>query len=557
MLTKGNVFLISLLSAALISACGGGSSTPEPVIPIEETPEPKPEVTPEDPPKEDPPQEEPPKEETPKGVAVSGNFTLQAETYVSSGGDGDIQTGNGDIVNWFNAGDYIEFEVNIDKAGHYEVTYRAASPSTNAIAELSVTNAQNSGLVAVGRTNISTGDWSVFEDAKGDDSFNIWHEGLNTIRITGVGSSDFQFNTDYIEFARIGDVDTSVDTDGDGVIDLHDDCNDTLVGSEVNNEGCAIEQVDSDNDGITDNVDLCLNTPNTVIADSTGCIYTSENIDVTKINPSLPSFLLFDNTTPAGKKWQKVESLSDEFNGEFDTAKWARSYWNYGVPNFNRSENSGVENGNLWIKATLAPDHETNERWFQTARVDSKAKMKFPVYTESRIRAASISAYNTYWLNNGDAQNRDEIDIIENNANPSFSGTSSNGQFVYDDYPWHMASQYFIVKNGVTERRSGDSDNRSDLSSNNLLRGVAWDDDYHVFGAWWKDQNTVQFYLNGEAVGSVQTTQPFTLEQKILFDLWTEDSAWVGGLPDKNSLLNNSLNTMYVDWVRTWKLIDE
>ena len=78
-----------------------------------------------------------------------------------------------------------------------------------------------------------------------------------------------------------------------------------------------------------------------------------------------------------------------------------------------------------------------------------------------------------------------------------------------------------------------------------------------MFGAWWKDEHTVQFYLNGEPVNSVTSTQAFTLEQNIIWDLWTQDSNWVGGLPEKSELLDDNNNTMKIDWVRTWKLVDE
>ncbi|MDU0354689.1 family 16 glycosylhydrolase [Paraglaciecola aquimarina] len=273
-------------------------------------------------------------------------------------------------------------------------------------------------------------------------------------------------------------------------------------------------------------------------------------IDVNTADSALPSFVSFDNTTPAGKMWQKVDNMSDEFDF-WDESKWLKTTWNYGgTPVFMRNENSGVSGGMLWIKATL--DDTSDDQWFETSRVRSKAKIKFPIYTEARIKTAHISAYNTFWLNNGDSNNRDEIDIIENNSNPSYTGAK------YDNYPYEMHSQYFIVKAGVTERDGDDnpSDNR-ELSAGNTLKGVPWNEEFHVYGAWWKDKNTVQFYLNGEEVNFVTSTQDFTLEQHIIFDLWTQDSSWVGGLPEKEELLNNDINTMEIDWVRTWSLVDK
>ncbi|WP_158969544.1 beta-agarase [Paraglaciecola sp. L3A3] len=267
-------------------------------------------------------------------------------------------------------------------------------------------------------------------------------------------------------------------------------------------------------------------------------------IDVNKADPNQPSFTSFNDQTPKGMVWQKVARLSDEFD-HWDAKKWTKTNWNYGNTPVNMlDKNSGVSDSNLWIKATL--NDKSEDRWFETSRVRSIAKIKFPMYTESRIKTAHISAYNTFWLNNGNVNNRDEIDIIENNSNPS-------RDYVNEDYPWQMSSQYFVVKNGQTERAKGNFDNRN-LSAANTLKGVKWNDEYHVVGAWWKDAHNVQFYLNGESAGSIKTKKLFTLELHLIWDLWTQDSSWVGGLPKKTDLLDDSINTMKIDWVRTWRL---
>lgn len=81
---------------------------------------------------------------------------------------------------------------------------------------------------------------------------------------------------------------------------------------------------------------------------------------------------------PEGFKWEKVESLSDEFD-YWDATKWHRSLWNYDVPVQMVAENSGVDNGLLWIKATL---DDGKERWFKTSRVMSNTRISYPMYTE-------------------------------------------------------------------------------------------------------------------------------------------------------------------------------
>lgn len=303
---------------------------------------------------------------------------------------------------------------------------------------------------------------------------------------------------------------------------------------------------DKDGDKATAKVIITINTQGPTAA-------TFKNID-----PNFPSFVSITNTTPVDKKWVKQENMSDEFS-TWDSNKWFKSTWNYGVPVFmtTASTNSGVADGNLWIKATLN-ESNADGRWFQTARIHSKTKISYPMYTEARIKTAHISAFNTYWLNNGDSNNRDEIDIIENNSKPSCG--------CQPDFPLQMNSQYFHANSTMTpiEIRNADNFNQSKLLAVNPSKGVKWNEDYHTFGVWWKDSKNIQFYLDGEPAGSVvvgkdkngQTyaNREFTRDLEIIFDLWTADATWLGGLALKSDLSDNSINTMKIDWVRTWKL---
>ena len=59
----------------------------------------------------------------------------------------------------------------------------------------------------------------------------------------------------------------TVDSDGDGVVDVLDLCPNTPQNTQVNSDGCA----DLDGDGIADTVDLCPNTPQNTPVNSNGC----------------------------------------------------------------------------------------------------------------------------------------------------------------------------------------------------------------------------------------------------------------------------------------------
>ncbi len=257
-------------------------------------------------------------------------------------------------------------------------------------------------------------------------------------------------------------------------------------------------------------------------------------------------------TPPSGKTWVEVPEMTDEFNNGFDDSKWEKVLWDYpGTPTRMLADNSGVSDGNLWIKATLGPE----PLFFESSRIYSKAQISYPMYTECSIITAHLSAYNTFWLNNGNINDRDEIDVIENNSRPS-CGCQPN-------FPWQMNSQYFQATNGFTVRNADNFDNRN-LSNNNPKKGVRWNEEYHTVGVWWKDEKNMTFYLDGEEAGSVVVGEDrggrnfpeirFSRDLNLIWDLWTDDENFLGGVADKAHLTDDSINTMRVDWVHTYKL---
>ena len=68
------------------------------------------------------------------------------------------------------------------------------------------------------------------------------------------------------------------DTDGDGVLDMWDDCPDTARGTEVSSSGCPLlpRDDDSDNDRVPDNRDECPNTPLGAAVNPQGCSLDSD-----------------------------------------------------------------------------------------------------------------------------------------------------------------------------------------------------------------------------------------------------------------------------------------
>ena len=255
--------------------------------------------------------------------------------------------------------------------------------------------------------------------------------------------------------------------------------------------------------------------------------------------------VLAQPSAPKGFKWESVEALSDEFN-DFDMTKWGYSLWNYSPPNVMMESQAFVKDGKLCIKAEY---NEDSLRWMKTCRVMSKAQIGYPMYTECRMKSASISAYNTYWFNNGNGQNRDEIDICENNACPSNPKVPHG----LDNKPYIMQSNMHLARNGENKTQPSYASTRY-LSDKNKLKGKRTDEAFHTFGLYWEDERNCHFYLDGEYVGSTLSPRTFTRELNMYFDLWTNQ--W-DGFALRENLADDSKNTMYIDWVKTYSLISK
>ncbi len=255
--------------------------------------------------------------------------------------------------------------------------------------------------------------------------------------------------------------------------------------------------------------------------------------------------LLAQPEAPKGYHWEKVDALSDEFS-KLDEDKWNYSLWNYTPPNIMMKSQANAENGKLCIKAEL---HDDTIRWMKTCRIMSKAQISYPMYTECRMKAADISAYNTYWLNNGNSRDRNEIDICENNANP----TNPKTKHGLKDFPYIMQSNIHHAVDSVNLRSPSYASTRH-LSKDNKNKDKNFHESYHTMGLYWEDDRKCHWFLDGEYVGFSSSKRPFTRELNIIFDLWS--NSW-DGFPTKESLKDDSRNTMYVDWIHTFKLMKD
>ena len=236
---------------------------------------------------------------------------------------------------------------------------------------------------------------------------------------------------------------------------------------------------------------------------------------------------------PEGYRWRAVENLSDEFNGDrLDKKKWIprHPYWG-GRNSRHEAANVSVTKGFLRLKSTLrAGQNEVNASTVTAACVTSKQRSCEPGYYEARIKASDLSMTSAFWFQG----KRIEIDVIENIGRPS-----------------NKASRW-IEDNMMMNTHSFSGGWRKDIDTPKQFEmpGKARDH-FYVYGVWWRDSKTIWFYHNGVKVAELTPGEPFDESQYMFFD--TEVFTW-HGWPTRDSLLDSSKNSMYVDWVRAWKL---
>ncbi|BCR05565.1 hypothetical protein DESUT3_26340 [Desulfuromonas versatilis] len=113
----------------------------------------------------------------------------------------------------------------------------------------------------------------------------------------------------------------AVDSDGDGVADELDSCQNTPANELANANGCSASQLDSDSDGVSDARDLCPGTPAGDAADANGCGNSqvdSDNDGVTDANDACANSPFGEQVDAGGCSASQLDSDNDGVNNAQD-----------------------------------------------------------------------------------------------------------------------------------------------------------------------------------------------------------------------------------------------
>jgi len=242
---------------------------------------------------------------------------------------------------------------------------------------------------------------------------------------------------------------------------------------------------------------------------------------------------------PLNKTWENYDLLSDEFDGAIlDPQKWINSHaggWDGRDPSEYYADNVLLENNMLQLKSTVK--NETFQgNWVHAACVSSPTKAAQPgSYFEASIRGSDISMTSAFWLQGS----KTEIDVTEN-----FGYTTKDSDY-YIQQRSQMLSNTHAFHNGwdndITTPMHASLDAESDHR-------------FFTYGVYWKNDSTIIMYVDGDSVNTMKPGAKFNESQYMFFD--TETFSWQG-FPSLAELQDPDRNTMYVNWVRSYRLIDQ
>lgn len=262
--------------------------------------------------------------------------------------------------------------------------------------------------------------------------------------------------------------------------------------------------------------------------------------------------------------WELLEQHSDNFNysGKNSTfhRKWFDNHirgWKGPGATYFSAQHSDVKNGMLVLRSETVPLSAQGEvihygdfatkKTIHTGFVTAKEVIQYPVYIEAKLKVSKIALASNFWLLSDD--DKYEIDVTE-----TYGDTENNAMSMSTNY--HIFKRDPVTNDYLEDY--GHKPMHHKTKGHSLIS-----ENFHRFGFYWKSPTHMEFFLDGVKVRtlSVDTdlTDPdkhfFSRPLRVIFDM--EDHVWraeKGITPTANELNDPTKNSMYIDWIRTYRL---
>jgi len=260
-------------------------------------------------------------------------------------------------------------------------------------------------------------------------------------------------------------------------------------------------------------------------------------------------------TPPEGFRWILQPEYSDEFDGTvLNGDKWHNYYpgWEGRAPAKFVPEALSVKDGLLRIQSGVLESPDRDYNIYGGAVVTKKSEAYYGYY-ECRAKASRINMSTTFWMSNdkvpylrteavSDDAYSQELDIQE-----CIGGSQDHPDFRKQ---MHSNTHYRFIHSGATKETFYSKGASGNLSSE------VWED-FHTYGAWWKDAENVAFYGDDRMFATVKVTKeisPVPFDRGMHLNMVTETYNWQTP-PTMEDLKDDDRNTALYDWVRSYRLV--
>lgn len=277
-----------------------------------------------------------------------------------------------------------------------------------------------------------------------------------------------------------------------------------------------------------------------------------------------------------GERWVINPLFSDEFNGDsLNSDKWYDFHplWKGRPPAKFDPSSITIADGYLQIRNTML-DEPDGDFTIAGGAVRSKSDQASFGFYEAKFKASRLTMSTTFWLSNprtsltgvnnlgadcpSDRWSM-ELDVAEQLGAPVDAAFASNF-LTSQQYNTHVF--YNDCDNNINDFKAGVNaaeGNGTAPADNTLPNGSESWENFNTYAAWWKDENEVDFFLNDDFSGRVQVAtdlldEPFS--RTMSMNMVTETYNWGTPYPTPEQLSDDTINTSYYDWVRSYVLVD-
>lgn len=270
------------------------------------------------------------------------------------------------------------------------------------------------------------------------------------------------------------------------------------------------------------------------------------------------SILFAQIKAPEGKSWELIDGLSDEFDGKsLNKKKWIADPeghpdfgWIGRPPALFKESSINVKNGQMTIEVGALKKTYVSHKYKKPSTYNyyggiiraSKA-ISYGHYFESKFKMSKTEMGGGFWLmSRGICGKKHEIDITE-----SIGSVSPLAQ------EWGKKWDKIMHSNTIFRETKC---NKAERDQGMILPEVKNSEKFYTYGCWWKSPTELLFYLDGKHVYTLNPPAEFDQQMFIHFSIEAYDWNPIPKDGGKVASANKKDRTAYIDYIRTYKLVD-